>query len=109
MNGLWLRLLLWVRSCICRGPLYGWGFVEHFLDKGQYEPDVAKAEQGACDYAQYPGAFPPAEHLGDAVPGHGEDHEHPNPPGDAGHAFLAEREDQAGYEHGCVDGEVASA
>ena len=79
------------------------------MNEGEYEPDVAQAEQGTCDCAQNPGAFPQAEHLGDAVPGHRQDHQHPDPPGDTRQAFLGEHEDKAGYEHGCVDGEVASA
>src|SRR5712691_10725604 len=53
-----LRLWLWIHHRICCGPLYRWGFVESLLNEGEYEPDVAQAEQGTCDCAQHPGAFP---------------------------------------------------
>ena len=70
-----LRLWLWwIHPRIYRGPLFGWRFIERLLNEREYEPDVAQAEQATCDYAQHPGAFPQAEHLGDAVPGHRQDH-----------------------------------
>ncbi len=79
------------------------------LNEGEHEPDIAQAEECPCDDAQFPGAFTPAEHLRYTIPGHGENHQYPEPPGDTRETFLAQDKDEAPQEHRRIDGEVAPA
>src|SRR5215470_1670977 len=82
---------------------------QYLLNERQRKPDVTQPEKGARYYAQFPGAFAPAKHLCCTIDSHWQDHQYPEPPGDARQALFAQYKGQAAGKHRAVNGEVASA
>lgn len=97
--------MLW----ILRGNCVSRSFKQCLLNHRENEHNVSETEKRAGEDAQFPGAFTPAEHLGDAVPGHRQNEDGPGPPGKAGEAFFAQCKDEAPDEHRSVNGQVACA